>query len=505
MSLGLIAAYFGEELPLVTTIGGTSWLFCNGQEISRADYSALYHKIGDLFGAGDKVTTFNLPDLRGYFVRGIDTTKAGTSGNDPDGATRTIGNMQQAGYLDHIHPLSNSQSIWGTYNEVNVLAGDPGGGDSSVAYSLLPAGGNETRPKNAYVNFIIAVQEGSQADVALPAGAIVNYVLADGDEVIWLTCDGALTSRGDPNTPLFTAIGSVFGDGDGVTTYYLPDLRGTFLRGVDDGVGRDPDAGTRTAMAAGGNVGDAVGSVQSTAITTHEHVFLYTWGLQLGQSGRYPIHAKIAQIDDSSMSPNPTLNGYDPPGSAESRPTNMALGCVIHAGGSTALFPVGAIIAYGGNQDPGETPGGDVWLVCDGRALQRKAYSDFFLQSRDCLGPGDGTTTFNIPDLRGRFLRGMDWAGLGRDPDASARAPMFAKGRGGYIVGSCQQDEFQSHIHGLTPWWSLQHDGGSSTQSPAPSGEAPPLGSTDPFGGAETRPVNAYVNFIIKVKGPPAD
>lgn len=47
------------------------WFLCNGQALSRETYSELYAIIGTNFGAGDGVTTFNLPDYRGKFLRGL--------------------------------------------------------------------------------------------------------------------------------------------------------------------------------------------------------------------------------------------------------------------------------------------------------------------------------------------------------------------------------------------------------------------------------------------------
>ncbi|WP_339496323.1 phage tail protein, partial [Pseudomonas sp. RA_105y_Pfl2_P56] len=55
----------------------------------------------------------------------------------------------------------------------------------------------------------------------------------------WLKCNGAVVSR-TAFAGLFARIGVVFGEGDGSTTFGLPDLRGLFLRGLDDGRGLDP-------------------------------------------------------------------------------------------------------------------------------------------------------------------------------------------------------------------------------------------------------------------------
>lgn len=86
----------------------------------------------------------------------------------------------------------------------------------------------------------------------------------------WLYCDGSAVSRSS-YAGLFTVIGSKWGSGDGSTTFNLPDLRGRFLRGQDDGTARDPDAASRTASASGGNTGDAVGTLQGEAYKSHNH------------------------------------------------------------------------------------------------------------------------------------------------------------------------------------------------------------------------------------------
>lgn len=80
----------------------------------------------------------------------------------------------------------------------------------------------------------------------------------------YLYCNGTEVSR-TVYADLYAVIGDAFGEGDGSTTFHVPDLRGRFLRGVDDGEGTDPDAADRTAMNTGGNTGDAIGSVQDGA------------------------------------------------------------------------------------------------------------------------------------------------------------------------------------------------------------------------------------------------
>ncbi len=88
----------------------------------------------------------------------------------------------------------------------------------------------------------------------------------------WLVCDGSLVSRGD-NPALFLAIGESWGEGDDVNTFNLPDLRGRFVRGVDAGAGRDPDASVRGESNVAGNMGDSVGSVQGYATAKPANAF----------------------------------------------------------------------------------------------------------------------------------------------------------------------------------------------------------------------------------------
>jgi microcystin-dependent protein len=124
----------------------------------RADYADLFAEIGTAWGTADG-THFNLPDLRGRFPRGWADGQA----NDPDRASRTacntggqtgdkVGTVQAQGINYHTHtvvPYKDEQKptvnggisnkeLWGSYS-----------------YFLGSAGGNETRPINAGVMFVI--------------------------------------------------------------------------------------------------------------------------------------------------------------------------------------------------------------------------------------------------------------------------------------------------------------------------------------------------------------
>lgn len=165
-----------------------------------------------------------------------------------------------------------------------------------------------------------------------------------------------------------------------------------------------------------------------------------------------------------------------------------------------ALCPPGSILPYGG--DASTVPDG--WILCDGRPLPIAAYGRLHAAIGFAWGnPGAGQ--FRVPDLRGLFLRGVDGSPVtgesGRDPDRSdaGRGQLHPGSNFGNRVGSWQSDAFASHDHEVYPKLSGYNLGeGNYMQgspiNPTPYGDA----NTGIRGGNETRPKNAYVNYIIK-------
>ena len=64
------------------------------------------------------------------------------------------------------------------------------------------------------------------------------------------------------------------------------------------------------------------------------------------------------------------------------------------------VLPTGMVIPFAGSSVP------DGWILCDGRAVSRSAYSKLFAAIGTTYGPGDGRTTFGVPDLRDRVVGG---------------------------------------------------------------------------------------------------
>ena len=73
---------------------------------------------------------------------------------------------------------------------------------------------------------------------------------------------------------------------------------------------------------------------------------------------------------------------------------------------ANSLVPIGTILPYGGASSPNSS-----WLLCYGQAVSRSTYSSLYAILGDLYGVGDGSTTFNLPDLRGRVPVGNDAMG----------------------------------------------------------------------------------------------
>lgn len=158
ITIGLLGvANFGHAMPGAIVFHAknaapTGYLKCNGGAVSRTTYGDLFTEVGTTFGAGDGSTTFNLPDLRGEFLRGWDDSRGVDSG-------RTFGSAQTQSYQTHFHTVDGrtmmgSAAVSGynlglgvggsAYQSVGLVSDTGIGGATGNANG----GVNETRPRN---------------------------------------------------------------------------------------------------------------------------------------------------------------------------------------------------------------------------------------------------------------------------------------------------------------------------------------------------------------------
>jgi microcystin-dependent protein len=90
----------GAVMTFATPSAPAGWLKADGSAVSRSEYPNLFLAIGTLYGAGNGSTTFNLPDLRGEFVRGLDDGRGVDS-------FRTLGSFQIDVNKEHNHNWGN--------------------------------------------------------------------------------------------------------------------------------------------------------------------------------------------------------------------------------------------------------------------------------------------------------------------------------------------------------------------------------------------------------------
>ena len=165
-----IAAPTGSVYTFAGSTVPTGWLKCNGALLSRTTYASLFAVIGTTYGAGDGSTTFALPDLRGEFVRGADDGRGVDAG-------RVLGSAQACQNASHTHTANTSPagghshsfenlerradvdrgvgnaSLWSIDSSVTQTTSAVG--DHTHAITVDASGGNESRPRNVAMHYII--------------------------------------------------------------------------------------------------------------------------------------------------------------------------------------------------------------------------------------------------------------------------------------------------------------------------------------------------------------
>ncbi len=195
---------------------------------------------------------------------------------------------------------------------------------------------------------------------------------------------------------------------------------------------------------------------------------------------------------------------------------------------SSVDTPIGSIVAHAGifNDSPSQT-----WRPCLGQSVRRADYHALFLIIGTAWGDGDQPgTTFNLPNLQGMFLRGVA-RGSSADPERDSRSSSLpgiqvrSGGNSGDAVGSLQAgstalphvafstgDESNRHSHGATATGQSAQGGDNTFGDGHERGvngtvqvtvQQNTTGHTHTVttgGDKETRPVNAAVNYLIRVK-----
>ena len=134
------------------------------------------------------------------------------------------------------------------------------------------------------------------------------------------------------------------------------------------------------------------------------------------------------------------------PVTADTRSITERVNVLIRDYNTLLGVPAGCVMPYAGATAP------DGWLLCHGQAVSRTTYADLFAAIGTAYGPGDGSTTFNVPDLRGRIAAGRDDMGgtdAGRLAGGVANRTTLG-GAGGAPTHTLTTAEIPAHSHGFT-------------------------------------------------------
>lgn len=169
--------------------------------------------------------------------------------------------------------------------------------------------------------------------------------------------------------------------------------------------------------------------------------------------------------------------------------------------GKSSGVPSGSIAGYGGTSAPSG------WLLCDGSAISRTTYASLFAAISTTYGVGDGSTTFNIPDMRGRVMIGQDDMG----GSAANRVTTAGSGIDGATLGatggaqsvtlSAAESGLPSHTHtvayvnGADTGASGLTYGGTATAATLTTGAT---GGSAASSAHNNMPPGLVANYIIK-------
>lgn len=166
--MGKVQGEEGKEF--YTPVEQLGWMVCDGRELKAEDYPELYMALGNLYG-GEAGRTFNIPDLRGQFLRGVGSggPNTPTPGSEENRQKPTssdsysgVGSFQKDALLEHCHQYPSLKGA--APSDAGTDGAIPPATEAYTSTSLFDAqhqslgkkeSTNETRPTNIAVYFII--------------------------------------------------------------------------------------------------------------------------------------------------------------------------------------------------------------------------------------------------------------------------------------------------------------------------------------------------------------
>lgn len=205
---------------VLAAVASNDFLVPSGQNVSRTTYADLFSVLGTTFGAGDGFSTFGLPKLNYNHETLLKfTTSSGLSNTVPLGS-----GVLPSG---HTHNVSASSSAGGNGNDQGVF--QPYQDTTGDGFTSMDGAQCGNSPRRLYFTPLLATRAcggpiGSVFHILVPSTSDA-YTLIPGNAAI---ASGQTFSR-TGSASLFDKLGTLYGSGDGSTTFAVPDLRGVFI------------------------------------------------------------------------------------------------------------------------------------------------------------------------------------------------------------------------------------------------------------------------------------
>jgi microcystin-dependent protein len=176
-------------------------------------------------------------------------------------------------------------------------------------------------------------------------------------------------------------------------------------------------------------------------------------------------------------------------------------------GGAVGAVPAGAVMPFAG----ADAPAG--WLLCAGQVVSRSQFGELFATIGTTYGAGDGSTTFALPDLRGRVVAGVDTMGGGTRPNRLTSTTITGGADAVGEVGGGQTHtlttaEMPSHNHTATSTpqvysesganWDLRYGDGNRLAFNRNTNISTSIGNTGSGNAHNNVQPTMVLNYIIK-------
>lgn len=366
----------------------SQYLLEDGSAVSRTTYAELFAMIGTTYGSGDGSTTFNLPDSSG---------RAPVNLSSSDSMFDTMG--EKYGEKSHTITLSETPShSHGQYVTANASGSGVRRDYSSDGSGYLYAQGQNTGTAGSSAasnviqpsivkQYAIKWRPSTGSNSTLPTGTTLQGYWAS-DPVGYRNEIGDAISRGT-YSDLFNVIGSTYGAGNGSTTFNIPNSRGLL------GVNRNSSDSQFATL--GQVFGEKTHVLTIAEMDSHTHAQYATSG-----SGGGAIRNDFASDGTSGAFTQGANTGSAGSGQAFNvmQPTIVKRSTIKTQAVSGSQVDSGIVAGTSIEGWWSAAPTG--FLLEDGAAVSRTTYSDLFAVIGTNYGSGNGSTTFNVPDARGR-------------------------------------------------------------------------------------------------------